>query len=114
MLSANLHNGALVANYPFDNSPPGTMKNTENPSPDDKLFKHLASTYSNVSYMYLNLYFKLEFKFFCSPRPIELCTMVNLVQCFPMKDSKMVSQTEPNGIKSRVECRIGTTWSLDV
>ncbi|CAH1132734.1 unnamed protein product [Ceutorhynchus assimilis] len=48
VLSANLHNGALVANYPFDDSPPGTPINTENPSPDNKLFKYLASTYSKA------------------------------------------------------------------
>uniref|UniRef100_A0A6P7FUX0 Carboxypeptidase D n=1 Tax=Diabrotica virgifera virgifera TaxID=50390 RepID=A0A6P7FUX0_DIAVI len=46
VLSANLHNGALVANYPFDDTPNNTA--LENVSPDDKLFKHLASTYANA------------------------------------------------------------------
>ncbi|XP_030748149.1 carboxypeptidase D [Sitophilus oryzae] len=48
VLSANLHNGALVANYPFDDNPPNAPLNQENPSPDDKLFKYLAKTYSDA------------------------------------------------------------------
>lgn len=49
VLSANLHNGALVANYPFDdNDDPEVTK--ENLSPDDQIFKYLAHTYSNVSF----------------------------------------------------------------
>lgn len=47
VLSANLHNGALVANYPYDDTP--DMVQYRNPSPDDAVFKHLALTYSNVS-----------------------------------------------------------------
>ncbi|XP_050292877.1 carboxypeptidase D [Anthonomus grandis grandis] len=48
VLSANLHNGALVANYPYDDDPPNGPKNIENLSPDDKVFKHLASVYSKA------------------------------------------------------------------
>ncbi|KAH1018084.1 hypothetical protein HUJ05_005906 [Dendroctonus ponderosae] len=48
VLSANLHNGALVANYPFDDSPPGAPLRTSNPSPDNKVFEHLAAVYSNA------------------------------------------------------------------
>ncbi|XP_076253987.1 carboxypeptidase D svr [Rhynchophorus ferrugineus] len=48
VLSANLHNGALVANYPYDDNPPNVPENNENPSPDNALFKYLASTYSNA------------------------------------------------------------------
>ena len=46
VLSANLHGGALVANYPFDDTKAG--KETSNPTPDDNLFKHLASVYSEA------------------------------------------------------------------
>lgn len=45
VLGANLHGGSLVANYPFDGN-----KNHKNgqyeASPDDKLFVHLAKSYS--------------------------------------------------------------------
>lgn len=47
VLSANLHNGALVANYPYDDTPNGLQG--ENLSPDDAVFKYLAKTYANVS-----------------------------------------------------------------
>lgn len=62
VLSANLHGGALVANYPFDDSKndfgdpfkrlrlTSTMnERTLNPTPDNDLFKHLALVYSSVS-----------------------------------------------------------------
>lgn len=47
VLSANLHNGALVANYPYDDTP--NEVEGENVSPDDAVFQYLAKTYSNVS-----------------------------------------------------------------
>ncbi|XP_065663619.1 carboxypeptidase D isoform X1 [Hydra vulgaris] len=46
VLSVNLHGGALVANYPFDDSPTGEDKYTA--SPDDTLFRYLATTYANA------------------------------------------------------------------
>lgn len=45
VLSANLHGGSLVANYPFDDNPKGQSK-VDSPSPDDALFRFLAKTYS--------------------------------------------------------------------
>lgn len=61
VLSANLHGGSLVANYPFDdnendfNDPIArlrmatTMGRKLNPTEDNELFKHLALVYSEVS-----------------------------------------------------------------
>ncbi|XP_012216053.2 carboxypeptidase D-like [Linepithema humile] len=50
VLSANLHGGALVANYPYDNGPPGLPSNVvrSNLSPDNDIFRMLALTYSNA------------------------------------------------------------------
>lgn len=52
VLSANLHNGALVANYPFDDSPKdfaaqADPKTVRNPTEENEIFKYLASTYAN-------------------------------------------------------------------
>ena len=44
VLSANLHNGALVANYPYDNSPSG--RNVYTSSPDDDIFRQVSLAYS--------------------------------------------------------------------
>jgi len=51
VLSGNIHGGALVASYPFDNTPHSilsTVLSTPSASltPDDDVFKHLAETYS--------------------------------------------------------------------
>lgn len=45
VLSANLHGGSLVANYPFDDNPQSKSK-VYSPSPDDALFIALSKTYS--------------------------------------------------------------------
>lgn len=59
VLSANLHGGALVASFPFDNSPNTIFQQfTSTPSltPDDDIFKHLAELYSfNHATMHLGL-----------------------------------------------------------
>nr|AMO02545.1 carboxypeptidase D [Tityus serrulatus] len=46
VLSANLHGGSLVANYPYDDNPTNTDK-VYSKSPDDKVFIELASVFSN-------------------------------------------------------------------
>ncbi|XP_066224790.1 carboxypeptidase M [Saccopteryx leptura] len=48
VLSANLHGGALVASYPFDNGVPATgTLHSRSLSPDDDVFQHLANTYAS-------------------------------------------------------------------
>lgn len=59
VLSGNLHGGALVANYPFDDYPTNVPKignkDVGNLSPDNNVFVHLAKTYSFVSYIDISL-----------------------------------------------------------
>lgn len=55
VLSANLHGGTLVANYPFDDTakdfrPFPDKRTTFNPTDDNKMFEYLAKTYANVMY----------------------------------------------------------------
>lgn len=44
VLSANLHGGSLLANYPFDDNSEGRSVNS--PSPDDDIFRELSLAYS--------------------------------------------------------------------
>lgn len=44
VLSANLHTGALVVNYPYDNDGLGSV---DSPTPDDLLFEYLSRVYSS-------------------------------------------------------------------
>jgi carboxypeptidase D len=47
VLSANLHGGSLVANYPYDDTPnPADQSGKSWPSPDDATFVMLAKTYT--------------------------------------------------------------------
>ena len=47
VLSANLHGGAVVASYPFDDSPGHPVSGHYSASPDDSTFRYLAQTYSS-------------------------------------------------------------------
>jgi len=47
VLSANLHGGALVANYPYDDRMKESIEK-ESKSPDDQTFQMLAKAYSHV------------------------------------------------------------------
>lgn len=48
VLSANLHGGSLVANYPFDDTKAGTT--TYSKSADDAIFIQVSEAYSLVNY----------------------------------------------------------------
>ncbi|KAG6443020.1 hypothetical protein O3G_MSEX002659 [Manduca sexta] len=47
VLSGNLHGGAIVASYPYDDLKSGKECCEESKTPDDALFKHLANVYAS-------------------------------------------------------------------
>ncbi|UYV76104.1 CPM [Cordylochernes scorpioides] len=48
VLSGNLHGGAVVASYPFDNLPSYALLTGGNsPTPDDDIFRHIATVYAS-------------------------------------------------------------------
>ena len=56
VLSANLHGGAVVASYPYDDSRRHISRGFYSGSPDDKMFRYLAETYSrNHRVMHRNI-----------------------------------------------------------
>ena len=46
VLSANFHDGAVVASYPYDDYRPGEKQSGIHKTPDHQFFRHLASTYA--------------------------------------------------------------------
>jgi len=46
VLSANFHDGAVVASYPYDDYRPGKAQSGIHKTPDHEFFRHLASTYA--------------------------------------------------------------------
>ncbi|XP_035681590.1 carboxypeptidase N catalytic chain-like [Branchiostoma floridae] len=48
VLSANLHDGALVVNYPYDERKVANADNVDVKTPDDDLFKHLSNVYAQA------------------------------------------------------------------
>ncbi|CAH1259310.1 CPN1 [Branchiostoma lanceolatum] len=48
VISANLHDGALLANYPYDQSKGGSQRGVYARSPDDAVFRQIAATYANA------------------------------------------------------------------
>lgn len=61
VLSANLHGGSLVANYPYDDNIED-KDGIYSKSPDDALFRKLASVYSNVNIFFYQIL--KEFSYF--------------------------------------------------
>lgn len=59
VLSANLHGGSLVANYPFDGNSKFKDQGYEG-TPDDPTFRMLALAYSKVKDQFLQFYYSFH------------------------------------------------------
>ncbi len=46
VISANMHGGDLVANYPYDESVSNANPTAYSASPDDQTFRHIAQVYA--------------------------------------------------------------------
>ena len=115
VLSANLHGGTIVANYPFDNCA-GKCQDNYSKSPDDAVFIHLAKSYSMVGLAsWLSVMLVVYSYYLCLlrtqlldiHRSIQRCVRVVRVQ--KGNASRMVSQMETIGMMYMVGCKIGTT-----
>ena len=55
VLSANLHGGAVVASYPYDDTPTHAEQGVDGPTADDGLFRHLARVGSLFAFAFRSL-----------------------------------------------------------
>ena len=55
VLSANLHAGAIMVSYPYDDSPKDIERGDYSATSDDRMFRYLSLTYSfNHPFMHKN------------------------------------------------------------
>lgn len=78
VLSAQLHGGALLANYPYDLSRSTKSRKYPKPEytscPDDDVFRMLASTYAQVHYKSIPVIIQI---FVCEKRE-GVCVLITL------------------------------------